>query len=174
MSNILDASAIISLIPSLLSSSDKSLNSPQDALAVLSHTILSALAFRLIAVDDSSSSSHSSTNALPAGWNSHGPGSYTFRYKHDQSSLEFVIKVSKLGSRTLINAIAVEVSAAIEILCANTNEGYRTTRQHLWIYLPMTLPPLLPSHTIQERLKHLWFTASSRQIELQILYPSSS
>ena len=36
-------------------------------------------------------------------------GHYTLRYKHEQSSMEFVIKVSKLGGRTVINAIAVEV-----------------------------------------------------------------
>lgn len=119
MANILDASALISLIPTLLSPLDKTLKSPQDALAVLSHAILSALAFRLIAVDDSSSSSHASTNSLPAEWNSHGPGSYTFRYKHDQSSLEYIIKVSKLGSRTLINAIAVEVRINPSIILYN-------------------------------------------------------
>lgn len=33
------------------------------------------------------------------------------RYKHDQSSLEYVITVSKLGGRTLINGIANEVGA---------------------------------------------------------------
>jgi len=47
-------------------------------------------------------------NILPEDWAKHGPGSYTLRYKHDQSSLEFLLKVSKLGNRTLFNAIALE------------------------------------------------------------------
>jgi proteasome inhibitor subunit 1 (PI31) len=108
MSNLLDASALISLIPTVLSPSSKTLQSPQDALAVLSHSILSALAFRLIAIDDDSSGIQSSTNVLPEEWNKNGPGSYTFRYKHEQSSLEFIIKLTKLGSRTIVNAIAAE------------------------------------------------------------------
>jgi proteasome inhibitor subunit 1 (PI31) len=46
---------------------------------------------------------------LPVEWNKNGPAHYSFKYRHDQSSLEFLITVSKLGMRTLINAIALEV-----------------------------------------------------------------
>ena len=109
MSNILDASAILSSIPNYLSSS-KVLSNPQDAIAALVHTILSVLGFRLVGVDDSSSSGSFEGNVLPEKWSLNGPGNYTFRYRHEQSSLEFIIKVSKLGSRTLINAIATEAS----------------------------------------------------------------
>ncbi len=106
--NALDPAALISLLPTLLPSSAKALNNPQDALASLLHAAMSALAFRLTAVDESSSSIHEN-NVLPVDWNKSGPGHFTFKYKHEQSSLEFVIKLSKLGSRTLINAIALEV-----------------------------------------------------------------
>jgi len=54
-------------------------------------------------------------NILPEEWSQHGPGNYTFRYKHDQSSLEFVVKVAKLGSRTLLNAIALESDKAASL-----------------------------------------------------------
>lgn len=107
--NILDPAAICALLPTLLPPNSKKLNSPHDGIAALVHTALSTLAFRLIAVDEASTSISSASNILPEPWNQHGPGNYTFRYKHDQSSLEFVVKVSKLGTRTLINAIAVEV-----------------------------------------------------------------
>lgn len=70
---------------------------------------MTALGFRLIAIDDTSPSQSYPNNVLPESWDAHGPGSYTFRYRHDQSSLEFVLKVSKLGGRTMIHAIAVEV-----------------------------------------------------------------
>ncbi|EEB88425.1 hypothetical protein MPER_13750, partial [Moniliophthora perniciosa FA553] len=86
----------------------KTLKSPEDGLAAISHTILSALAFRLVGIDDSSSGLHASSNTLPAEWNKNGPGNYTFRYKHDQSSLEFLIKISRMGTRLLFNAIAMQ------------------------------------------------------------------
>lgn len=107
--DILDPSALISLLPTLLHPSSKSLASPQDAIAALLHTVLTAVAFRLVAVDETSAADSTLANVLPPSWNKDGPGHYTFRYRHDQSSLEFILKVSKLGGRTLINAIAVEV-----------------------------------------------------------------
>jgi proteasome inhibitor subunit 1 (PI31) len=108
-SNALDPSALLSLLSSLLPPNSKSLISPQDAIAALLHSSMSTLAFRLIGLEESSPVLSSSDNVLPEGWNKNGPGYYSFRYKHDQSSLEFVLSVSKLGGRTLINAIAVEV-----------------------------------------------------------------
>ncbi|KAJ3573345.1 hypothetical protein NP233_g2494 [Leucocoprinus birnbaumii] len=105
--NPLDPAALISLLPTLLPQSDKVLKNPYDAVTSLVHAAMSALAFRLTAVDESSSSIHEN-NVLPVAWNTSGPGHYTLKYRHERSSLEFVIKVSKLGSRTLINAIALE------------------------------------------------------------------
>ncbi|KAG6837978.1 hypothetical protein H0H93_008372 [Arthromyces matolae] len=108
MTDILDPAALLALLPTLLPASSKILDSPQGAIAALVHSIFSAVAFRLIAIDESTSSASIENNSLPENWSNNGPGNYTFRYKHDQSSLEFVLKVSKLGSRTLINAIALE------------------------------------------------------------------
>ncbi|KAF8222750.1 hypothetical protein L208DRAFT_1412953 [Tricholoma matsutake] len=118
-SNILDPSALLSLLPSLLPPS--SISSPQDAIAALLHSIMSTLAFRLIAIDETSVQNLPSATVLPTEWNKNGPGHYTFKYRHDQSSLEFVLKVSKLGAHTLINAIAVE-SDKVATLDINTND----------------------------------------------------
>jgi hypothetical protein len=107
--DVLDPSAIISLLPTLLPPLSKKLSSAHDGIAALLHSSMSALAFRLIAVDDSSPAQPIVGNVFPDEWNKHGPGNYTFRYRHDQSSLEFVVKFVKLGNRTLINAIAIEV-----------------------------------------------------------------
>lgn len=106
--NPLDPAALTSLLPTLLPQPARVLKTPHDALACLIHTLMSALAFRLTAIDESSSSTFEN-NTLPVEWNKSGPSHYTFKYKHEQSSLEFVIKVSKLGGRTLMNAIALEV-----------------------------------------------------------------
>ncbi|XP_006460212.1 hypothetical protein AGABI2DRAFT_191978, partial [Agaricus bisporus var. bisporus H97] len=105
--NPLDPAALVSLLPTLLPPSS-TLSNAQDALVSLIHAAFSALAFRLTAVDESSSSSTYQTNVLPVEWNKSGPAHYTLKYRHEQSSLEFVVNVSKLGSRTLINTIALE------------------------------------------------------------------
>ncbi|KAG7449373.1 uncharacterized protein BT62DRAFT_992393 [Guyanagaster necrorhizus] len=113
--DILDPAALLSLFPTLLPPSTRVLASPQDGIAALLHTVLSALSFRLVGVDDSATSSPYSNNVLPVEWNKHSPGNFTFRYKHDQSSLEFLIKLSKLGVRMVINAIALESDKAASL-----------------------------------------------------------
>ncbi|KAJ3795692.1 PI31 proteasome regulator N-terminal-domain-containing protein [Lentinula aff. detonsa] len=107
-STILNPNTLLSLIPTLLPPSNPSLTTPQHALAVLSHAILSSLGFRLAnsnseSNSDSPSSSNPSPNTLPPSWT---PTS--LQYKHTQSSLQFIITLSSLGRRTIINAIAVE------------------------------------------------------------------
>jgi proteasome inhibitor subunit 1 (PI31) len=107
--DILDPSALITPLVDLLPSNKRRLESQQDAIAALIHSAFHALSFRLIAVDDSSLASTTLNGTLPEAWNASGPGNYTLRYRHEQSSLEFIIKVVKLSGRTLINAIAVGV-----------------------------------------------------------------
>ena len=108
-SNVLDSAALLATLPQLLPT-PRRLASPHDAIAALVHTVMSALTFRLIAVaDDDGPTLDTQSNDLPQAWNQHGPAHYTFRYRHEQSSLEFVVKITKLGPRTLINAIATHV-----------------------------------------------------------------
>jgi proteasome inhibitor subunit 1 (PI31) len=110
---ILDPSALIASLPNLLPLNKKRLESQQDAITALVHTAFHTLSFRLIAIDDSTPEGSTLNGVLPDSWNVQGPGNYTLRYRHEQSSLEFVVKVLKLGNRTLINAIAVEVSGSL-------------------------------------------------------------
>jgi proteasome inhibitor subunit 1 (PI31) len=107
--DVLDAAAITQLLPGLLPASSKNLASCHDALAALFHTAMSAVGFRLVGIDELSPPSSTTIKVLPDKWDAHGPGHYTFRYLHDQSSLDFVMKVAKLGGRTIVNAIAAEV-----------------------------------------------------------------
>jgi proteasome inhibitor subunit 1 (PI31) len=114
--DLMDPSALIVSLPHLLPPNKKRLESQQDAIAALIHTAFHALSFRLIAIDDSTPAANISLRGvLPDSWNTHGPGNYTLRYRHEQSSLEFIIKIIKLGSRTLINAIAAEVCDSLSI-----------------------------------------------------------
>lgn len=41
-------------------------------------------------------------------WNEESPSHREFRYAHPQSSLEFIIKVSRMGAKTVIMGVAVE------------------------------------------------------------------
>lgn len=111
----LDPAALTGRLPSLLPEAAKKLDSSQDGLTALLHTAMIELGFRLIAVDEHSPPKPDLNNILPEDWAKHGPGSYTLRYKHDQSSLEFLLKVSKLGNRTLFNAIALEVRRLLHL-----------------------------------------------------------
>ncbi|KAJ7068150.1 PI31 proteasome regulator N-terminal-domain-containing protein [Mycena amicta] len=111
--DVFDPAALIATLPGLVPA-DTTLSSPQDGIAALLHTAMNALAFRLIAVDDASSST-SALTVLPDTWNKAGPSHYMFKYKHDQSSLVFVLTISKLGGRTLINAIALESDKAASL-----------------------------------------------------------
>ena len=110
MSSLLDPSALIEQLPRLLPEASGSIQSPQDALTLLSHTLLTRLSFRLTSLSDASTAQVENfpSNVLPSSWNSSGPSSYTFRYAHDQSSLHFLLKVVSLGARILIHATALE------------------------------------------------------------------
>ena len=46
--------------------------------------------------------------ALPADWNASQSSDYAFRYAHGQSSLHYLLKVSRLGSKAVINGLAIE------------------------------------------------------------------
>ncbi|KAI0033771.1 PI31 proteasome regulator N-terminal-domain-containing protein [Vararia minispora EC-137] len=112
--DLLDPSALLQSLPRLLPPGNKTLRSPSDAIACLLHTAMIAVGFRLIAVDDTPAITILD-GVLPAHWNQHGPEHHTFRYRHEQSSLDFIMKTTKLGGRTLINAIAVESDKAASL-----------------------------------------------------------
>ena len=166
---------MLSLLPSLLPESEKKLKSPQDGLAALSHTILSALAFRLTGIDDTSTTSNSTNNVLPDGWNNRGPGSYTFRYKHDQSSLDFLIKVSSLGTRLLFNAIATQVGDLFSLveffsydIVLRARKLPLLTSQRMISYLRLRSPMK------STQAPNLWSTVTSLLLVSRTLFLSTS
>lgn len=117
MPDLLDASALLGNIPCLLPESNKSLTNPQDALAVLLHAAMTALSFRLVAIDEDAAPKEPESDAtpglLPEGWNRRSPDVYTFKYKHEQSSLTFLLKLVKMAGKVIIHGIAVEVITAL-------------------------------------------------------------
>ncbi|KZT20803.1 hypothetical protein NEOLEDRAFT_1158508 [Neolentinus lepideus HHB14362 ss-1] len=110
--DLLDPSALLSKLQNLLPPGEKKLKSPQDGIVALLHAAMVAVGFRLVAVDEDTPARSILDNVLPDEWNKHGAGNYILRYKHEQSSLEYLVKAVKLGSRTLVNAIAIESDKA--------------------------------------------------------------
>lgn len=47
------------------------------------------------------------TRPLPPEWNATTTSNYAFRYAHTQSSLEYLIKISRLGKKAVINGIGL-------------------------------------------------------------------
>ncbi|SGY18035.1 BQ5605_C015g07959 [Microbotryum silenes-dioicae] len=102
------------------------LSKPLHALAILVHSIHSALEFRLVEPKPTSSNSNSNSkagddaspaaadvNQLPQGWEGSATNtSIQFKYRHQQSSMEFVISLVEMGGRALIAGVAVELIIA--------------------------------------------------------------
>jgi PI31 proteasome regulator N-terminal len=169
--NPLDLSALTTILPTLLPPSSKALNSPQDALAALLHTAMIAVGYRLIGVDNSLVSRQDLHNVLPEEWAQKGPGYYTFRYKHEQSSLEFVVTVSMLGNdRIVVNAVALEVCSLRMLLYMTPLTRNRVTKPSLSTFLPK-ISSHRPFHVISVLpMLHL---RPSFQINSPILYIKS-
>lgn len=114
---------------SLPKDSTPTLKNPYDAIALLSHGCMRAVGFRLIGLgedhkigirqDQASSrvrrltilaevtSDPAESQPLPVQWNSSTSDDYAFRYAHSQSSLQYLVKVSRLGSKSVINCLAI-------------------------------------------------------------------
>lgn len=107
------------------------LKTPHDAIAIFVHACMLSVGFRLIGLseDDRLGTSpqyypsppqntttltkHTETpiegtspQPLPQNWNA-SPGAYGFRYAHAQSSLQYLIKVNRLGNKTVIMGLGL-------------------------------------------------------------------
>ncbi|KAF2473796.1 uncharacterized protein BDR25DRAFT_281768 [Lindgomyces ingoldianus] len=80
-----------------------------EAVALAVHAGMIAVGFRLIGLgeDDRIEAQADAHNPqpLPEAWNA--SSSYAFRYAHSQSSMEYVVKVNRLGGKAVVFGIAV-------------------------------------------------------------------
>lgn len=109
---LLDPSALIEQLAKLLPA-DSSIETPHDAIAILTHATLTRLGFRLISLSDTAGTVNVEKyedNVLSLAWNRTGPSSYSFRYAHEQSSMTFLVKIVSLSARVLIHATTLESS----------------------------------------------------------------
>ncbi|KUI57507.1 hypothetical protein VP1G_04831 [Cytospora mali] len=96
------------------------MSSSAEAVALFTHSCMINLGFRLLGFHEdqkNESECRSLAPRLPPRWNS-SVSSYSFLYAHTQSSMQFVIKVDRLGGKAEIRGLAVgdERIARLEIV----------------------------------------------------------
>lgn len=98
------------MLASLPRDASPHISSNWDAVALAAHASMIALAFRLVGLgEDHRIEAHSDSEdpqPLPKEWNATN-GSYAFRYKHGQSSMEFLIKVNRMGNKAVVMGMAM-------------------------------------------------------------------
>ncbi|KAF8477381.1 PI31 proteasome regulator N-terminal-domain-containing protein [Kalaharituber pfeilii] len=108
------------------------LRNPYDAIAILVHACMLAVGFRLIGlgeedrIDPPIDITIAPQKPLPLSWNT-SSGTYSFRYAHSQSSLEFLIKLNRLGTKAVIFGLATgdDKTTSFDILTRDfTSESF--------------------------------------------------
>ncbi|BGP11493.1 hypothetical protein JCM10049v2_007400 [Rhodotorula toruloides] len=176
MSDPLAPDALVQLARSL-ASPNAQLSTPAQALALLIHAIHSALSFRLVqpkpdAEEETGASEGQQQgeqggqagegvkNRLPRDWPpEEGTGELKLKYRHEQSSMEFVVSVVDLGGRLLVAGAAVDNPARSSTFDLVTNDYFSPTA--LSSSSPLSLSSLSPS---------LPFSAPNRLADLILLY----
>ncbi|KAL2856433.1 PI31 proteasome regulator N-terminal-domain-containing protein [Aspergillus pseudoustus] len=82
-----------------------SLKTPYEAVALICHACMIAVGFRLVGLSEDDTLDSSETPTLPAEWNATTTSS--FRYAHSQSSMQYLLKVSRLGNNAVVFALAL-------------------------------------------------------------------
>lgn len=107
--NVLSSESLSNLIiASLPSHANPKLKVGCDAIAVAAHATMLTVGFRLVGLDEdhrieapTQSATAEAPAQLPLEWNAQ-PGSYAFRYRHTQSSMEFLLKINRMGPKAVI------------------------------------------------------------------------
>ncbi|KAL2794923.1 PI31 proteasome regulator N-terminal-domain-containing protein [Aspergillus keveii] len=85
--------------------SDFSLKTPYEAVALIGHACMVAVGFRLVGLSEDDTLDSPQAPTLPAEWNATTTSS--FRYAHSQSSMQYLLKVSRLGNNAVVFALAL-------------------------------------------------------------------
>lgn len=104
--NALAAPALANIMAASLSnSSPPQLETPYDAIALASHSAMLSVGFRLIGLGEDhrieAQSEPAHPSPLPVEWNASKPN-YAFRYAHSQSSMEYLLKINRMGNKAVV------------------------------------------------------------------------
>ncbi|KAI9794356.1 MAG: hypothetical protein M1816_005425 [Peltula sp. TS41687] len=88
------------------------LQTPSEAIALICHACMLAVGFRLVGLGEDhrleAASETDEAKPLPREWNaSSSSSSYAFRYVHPQSSMEYLIKVTRLGPKVVVFGMGI-------------------------------------------------------------------
>jgi len=93
------------MIASLSEGISPQLKNAFDAIALAAHASLLSVGFRLVGLGEDhkieASSESTQPTPLPAAWNANS-GSYSFRYAHNQSSMEYLLKVNRMANKAVV------------------------------------------------------------------------
>ncbi|KAF7122331.1 hypothetical protein CNMCM5793_000288 [Aspergillus hiratsukae] len=106
--NTLNSDNVLALAASALRKDEGqlSLKTPYEAIALIGHACMKAVDFRLLGLGEEHTIESSADNeTLPAEWNAND--TYSFRYAHSQSSMQFLLKISRLGNNAVVLALAL-------------------------------------------------------------------
>lgn len=127
----LDPSRILEVVFASLrgdGQSELSINNAYEIIALIGHACMVATQYRLVglgeehhigssaqgstggSITDDLTESNTDATILPKDWNAHN-NAYSFRYARQQSSTEYLLKVSRLGSNAIIMGLAGEDKA---------------------------------------------------------------
>lgn len=110
--NLFDASSFSQYMHSSLPAEEEpQLKNPFDAVALLSHACMLIVGFRLVGLGEDhkveATSVVTDVHSLPSEWNATSSYNYSFRYAHNQSSLQYLIKISRLGGKAVVNGMGI-------------------------------------------------------------------
>ncbi|KAI9787136.1 MAG: hypothetical protein M1839_003371 [Geoglossum umbratile] len=109
-SNLLSPSSLAKLMASSLpKDATPAVKNEYEAIALFSHACMAAVGFRLVGLGEDdrieTTPERHEHVALPRGWNA--SSGYAFRYTHAQSSMEYLVKVNRLGSKAVVFGIGL-------------------------------------------------------------------
>ncbi|KAK2735928.1 hypothetical protein FQN57_001068 [Myotisia sp. PD_48] len=102
-SPVLAPDNILSLITKCLGE-DGEIKNAWEAVALLGHACMLAVGFRLIGLGEGNRMNPEGV-LLPKTWNA--TTTYSFMYSHSQSSMEYILKISRLGNNAIVFALAI-------------------------------------------------------------------
>jgi hypothetical protein len=98
------------MVASFPKATSPQLKNAYDAIALAAHSSMLAVGFRLVGLGEDhridAESEPEQPKALPVEWNAQS-GSYAFRYKHSQSSMEFLVKVNRMGNKAVLMGMGI-------------------------------------------------------------------
>jgi hypothetical protein len=101
------------------------INTPFDAVALASHASMLAVGFRLVGLGDDDRITVDNPPRLPEAWSANAPN-YAFRYAHNQSSMEYLLKINRMGNKAVVLAMGLgdDKTATLDVKAADyTSQG---------------------------------------------------